>query len=91
MSLNNHGYSAVTGLLLFGGVLSLVPTAWAIPLAPPMLPGASYVDVTQAPYNAVPNDATDDTQAIQPAINAAAAPAASSSNSFHHEKSPQPL
>jgi hypothetical protein len=38
-----------------------------------MLPGASYVDATRAPYNAVPNDGLDDTQAIQAAINAAAA------------------
>ncbi|MFC1760721.1 glycosyl hydrolase family 28-related protein [Planctomycetota bacterium] len=41
--------------------------------APPLFPGASYVDVTQAPFHAIPNDAIDDTQAIQAAINMAAA------------------
>jgi hypothetical protein len=63
----------LTGLLLLASVPSGLPFANAAALAPPLLPGASYVDATQAPYNAVPNDGLDDTQAIQAAINAAAA------------------
>lgn len=63
----------MTGLLLGGAFSQSLPTAQAAVSAPPLLPGATYVDVTQAPYHAVPNDAIDDTRAIQAAINAAAA------------------
>lgn len=63
----------LTGLLLRALVVLCLPSAKAGPPPPPMLPGASYVDATQAPFNAVPNDGLDDTQAIQAAINTAAA------------------
>ena len=65
-------FSATTWLLLLGFVLPGLMSAQEGVLAPPLLPGAAFVDVTQAPYHAVPNDALDDTQAIQSAINAAA-------------------
>ena len=63
----------ISGLLFSGAVFQCLPSVKAGALAPPLLPGASFVDVTRAPYNAVPNDGIDDTQAIQAAINNAAA------------------
>ena len=62
----------VTALLLWSSAWT-ADTTQASAATPPLLPGATIVDVTQAPFNAVPNDGVDDTQAIQAAIHAAAA------------------
>jgi len=75
-----HALSArgAAGALL---VLALASAARADDAAPPpapvpLLPGAYVFDVTRPPFGATPDDDTDDTAAIQKAIDAAAAEAA---------------
>jgi hypothetical protein len=51
------------------GLEEQVETHWR---ALPLLPGATCFDVTKPPFNAVPDDANDDTAAIKAAMKAAA-------------------